>query len=43
MILDVDSDVINDFDEIDAQYLQKLVSLMSELFAKSVPVEKNNF
>ncbi len=42
MILDVDSDVINDFDEVDAKYLQSLVSLMSELFAKSVPVEKSN-
>lgn len=43
MILDVDSDVINDFDEVDAHYLQSLASLMSNLFAKSVPVEKNNF
>lgn len=42
MVLDVDSDRLNDFDEVDAQYLQSLASVMSELFAKSVPVEKSN-
>lgn len=42
MILDVDSDQLNDFDEVDARYLQKITSLISILFSKSVPREKSN-
>ena len=42
MVLDVDSDLVNDFDDVDAHYLQMLALIMSELFAKSVPVEKSN-
>jgi L-methionine (R)-S-oxide reductase len=42
MILDVDSDQLNDFDEVDARYLQKITSLISILFSKSVPREKNH-
>jgi len=42
MILDVDSHELNDFDEIDAHYLHKVASLLSEIFSKAIPLEKSN-
>ena len=35
MILDVDSDVLNDFDETDAQYMKQIAELLSGLLKAS--------
>jgi GAF domain-containing protein len=35
MVLDIDSDVLNSFDEIDAVYLSKVISIIQKLYKES--------